>query len=93
MPKSAPVAFDAATAFEELRGDLIDVEALSGAAKTFLEFVRFGRETPENRRHAGRLYSLVLATATAAEAALARSEETQARLNAHVRGARRLSER
>jgi hypothetical protein len=72
---------------------LIDVEALAGAAGTLLEFVPLGRGTPEQRRQGGRLYALVQATATAAEAALARSEEAQARLNEHMLRTRRVSGR
>jgi hypothetical protein len=72
--------FDITTAFEELRNELVDVEALAAAADAALEGLPFDRNTPV-RRATGRLYALVAATAAAATAALDEADERLGLLN------------
>jgi hypothetical protein len=75
-----PGTFEAATAFEELRHELVDVEALAAAADAALEGIPFERDH-ERRRALGRLYALVAATAAAATAALDQADEHLERLS------------
>jgi hypothetical protein len=72
--------FDIATAFEELRNELVDIEALAVAADAALEGLPFEGHAPA-RRATGRLYALVAATAVAATAALDQADEHLAQLN------------
>lgn len=65
---------DPTTAFEDLRHDLADVEALAVAAEGALESLPPGT-TRDQRRGIGRLYALVEATASAASAALDQADE------------------
>jgi hypothetical protein len=84
-------AFEAATAFEELRQELVDIEALAAAADAALECIPFERNH-ERRRASGRLQALVAATAAAATAALDQADEHLERLSRRAsprRGPRR----
>ncbi len=71
--RGAPVSFfDAVTAFENVRGDLGDVEALAQAAFEHLDALPGGPH--EKRREIGRLFAFVDFTARAAREALDRAE-------------------
>jgi hypothetical protein len=72
--------FDIATAFEELRNELVDIEALAVAADAALEGMPFERAAPA-RRASGRLCALVAATAVAATAALDQADQHLAQVN------------
>jgi hypothetical protein len=60
---------DPATAFEELRHDLSEVEAMAAAAVAALSELPYAH-APNHRRKIGRLGALVEATARAATSAL-----------------------
>jgi hypothetical protein len=83
-----PGTFEAATAFEELRQKLVDVEALAAAADAALEGIPFERNYAR-RRASGRLQALVAATAAAATAALDQADEHLERLSSKVTPRRR----
>jgi hypothetical protein len=75
---------DSSTAFEELRQELVDVEALATAADAALEALPFQAD-PERRRAIGRLHTLVAVTAATATAALDQADESLARLDRQSR--------
>lgn len=76
--------FEARTAFEELRHELIDVEAIAVAADAALEGLPFEHDR-ERRRASDRLYALVTATAAAASAALDEADEQLKRFSGDKR--------